>query len=358
MGSASLPERLRSRLRPALAALVVALLVVATVGAAAGLAGSTWSRNLYNRNGYVYQDPYPTACTAAALMMMLNFTALAHTGGNGFVWTNYRVQRSADPTNYRDMTSILYFERTHDTLRSTSAGSDAHGWRNALNYYGWGKAVMTDPSKRVYDDLAFGTFTAAVKAAIRAIARFHKPVGILGWGGQHAQVITGYIVTGADPALSNDFTIKYIYLSDPLRSDYIRNKPLTLKAFQSGDLHYRFQHYRETDSPKDDWLSAGWRRSSVVPTVGPSEWYHRWVIIAPIRDGVPDGPTSSPTPSPSPGPSASPTPSPSAGTDGTTPTPTPTTSAPPPTATDSPTPADSPTPSVSPAQSASPTPTQ
>ncbi len=34
------------------------------------------------------------------------------------------------------MTSILAFERSHDTLRSTSAGSDAHGWRNALNYYG------------------------------------------------------------------------------------------------------------------------------------------------------------------------------------------------------------------------------
>jgi hypothetical protein len=312
MGSASRRERSVTRRRPALAALVVALLVTATVGAAASLAASTWSRNVYHRNGFLYQDPYSKACTAAALMMMLNFTALERSGGNGFTWTNYTVHHSSNPDNVRDMTSIMGFERAHDTLRSTSAGSDAHGWRNALNYYGWGRAAMTDASKRVYDDRQFGTFGGAVKAAVRAIARYHKPVGILGWAGQHAQVMTGYIVTGANPALSSDFTVKYVYLSDPLRSDSIRNKAFSLKSFRSGDLHHRFQAYRETDSPKDDGYTSGWKHSSVAPTVGSSEWYHQWVIIAPIRSGIPE-PTTSPsaTPAPTASPTPTPTPSPS-----------------------------------------------
>jgi hypothetical protein len=235
------------------------------------------------------------------------------------------------------MTSIMGFERAHDTLRDTSAGSDAHGWRNALNYYGWGRAAMTDPAKRVYDDRQFATFGGAVKAAVRAIARYNKPVGILSWAGQHAQVMTGYVVTGANPATSNDFTVKYVYISDPLHSDGIRNKAFSLKSFRSGDLHHRFQAYREIDSPKDDGYSSGWKHSSVSPTVGSSEWYHLWVIIAPIRNGIPEPttsptPTPSPTPVPSPAPTASPTPTPSPtpsdGIDGgATPTPPPSESA-------------------------------
>ena len=100
-----------------------------------------------------------TACTAATTMGMLNFTARRGSGGPDFRWTPYRVQNNtASPTDYRDMTSILYYERTWDTLAPTSAGSDAHGWRNALNYYGWGVDARKDPARRVYDDRPFATF--------------------------------------------------------------------------------------------------------------------------------------------------------------------------------------------------------
>ncbi|HET7702182.1 MAG TPA: hypothetical protein VFK35_02195 [Candidatus Limnocylindrales bacterium] len=312
-----------SRLRSSLAFASAVLLLVGLLPASAG-AATTWRMNLYRSGGMVYQDPYYTACTAAAAMMMLNFTAMAGDGGDRFRWTPYRYHRTPDPRDYRDMTSILYFARAHDTLAAGRPGSDPHGWRNALNYYGWGSSAMTDPTKRVYDDLPYASFDGALKGAVRAIARFRKPVGMLGWAGGHAQVITGYVVTGEDPRISTNFTVNGLYLSDPLRSDAIVNKYLSRTSLLSGSTRYRFQSYRETDSPLDDPYSAGWRRSSVASMS--SEWYRRWVIIAPIRNGlgtpIPPDPTPTPTPSPTPTPPPSPTPTP-------TQSPTPATSPPP-----------------------------
>jgi hypothetical protein len=311
MDPAGTPTQTRRRQRNALGALIAAVAIVVSIGVNAASGATTWSRNLYNWNGVVFQDPYPTACTAAAVMMMLNFTAIRQTGGDGFVWRTSRTQKSSDPTNYRDMTSILYWERYHDTLRGSSSGSDPHGWRNALNYYGWGRTALADASKRVYDDFQYTSSGAAIKAAVRAVARFNKPVGILGWAGAHAQVLTGYVVSGENPAISNDFTVRYVYVSDPLRSDGFVNEKISLRNFQSGNIRYRFRAYLEADSPYDDGYSTGWRRSSVLPSVGVSEWYRRWVIVAPVRAGLPgSSPTPTPTPSPTPTPDASPTPAP------------------------------------------------
>ena len=213
----ALPRPVTRRSTPAwIAALVLALVTVVPIPVQAA---TTWSRNLYVASGFVYQDPYFTACTAASAMSMLNTIALRGTGGAGFGWTPYRVRNNTDPADLRDMTSILVFERANDTLRAVSAGSDAHGWRNALNFYGWGPTAMTDPARMVYEDRAYGSFGSAVKAAVKAIARYGMPVGMLGWAGGHAQVITGYVVAGANPAVSDAFSVQYVYLSDPLRSD-------------------------------------------------------------------------------------------------------------------------------------------
>ncbi|HEX2754612.1 MAG TPA: hypothetical protein VHM48_04075 [Candidatus Limnocylindrales bacterium] len=271
-------------------------------------AAPTWTLNLYTSSAFVYQDPYPTACTAAATMIMLNAIAYRHTGGNAFRWTASRVKNDANTSNTHDMTSILWFERSHDTLSARGYGSDGHGWRNALNAYGWGSAAMTDPTQWVYDDLGFTSYDAAVHAAVRAIAQYRMPVGILAWAGGHAQVMTGYVVDGDDPALSDAFTVRYIYLSDPLYKDHFVNTKVSNATFKSGTWRIRFQAYRETDSPYDDPYKSGWKRSSVSPAYGPSEWYHRWVIVAPIRlpAGVPD-PTPTPTPPPNPTPTPDPT---------------------------------------------------
>jgi hypothetical protein len=218
------------------------------------------------------------------------------------------------PSDYRDMMSIFWFERQHDTLASTSPGSDAHGWRNALNNYGWGQAAMLDPTKRVYDDRTYTAFDTAVRSAVAAIARYHKPVGMLGWAGGHAQVITGYVVTGENPEVSTNFTVSAIYLSDPLYKDGIVNKVIGISQLKSGSLVYRLRPYQEVDSPSDDGYTIGWKRSSVASLT--SEWYHRYVLIIPIRNGVPvtdppPDPSPSPSPDPTPAPSADPSPSPS-----------------------------------------------
>ncbi len=200
---------------------------------------------------------------------------------------------------------------------------------------------MTDPARRVYDDREYRTFGGAVRAAVKSIARYSMPVGILGWAGGHAQVMTGYVVTGADPRVSDAFTVQAVYLTDPLRQNRTVNRKISLKALRSGPLRTRFQAYRETDSPFDDPWTAGTLRSSVAPARGPSEWYHRWVIIRPIRAGLP---AVDPTPSPSPDPNPTPTPDPTASQD---PTPTPAAQAgaiPSPTEAPTPAPTEAPTP--------------
>jgi hypothetical protein len=300
------------RLRPALTLAAGLLLVVGLLPSAVNGA-TVWRYNVYRSAGFVYQDPYYTACTAAAVMMMLNFTDLADTGGDGFRWRLYRTKNNSDPRVTWDMTSILSFERGHDTLASGRPGSDAHGWRNALNYYGWGPAAMTDPTKRVYDDYAYGSFDAALKGAVTAIARYHMPVGLLAWAGGHAQVVSGYVVTGEDPATSDAFVVNGLFISDPLRSDGLVNRYINRLSLLQGSLRYRFTRYREVDSPLDDPYTAGWRRSSVRSMT--SEWYARWVLVQPIRSGLPPvtpPPDPSPTPTPTPPPDPSPTPEPTA----------------------------------------------
>jgi len=288
--------RRRPTLRPANALVVPLLATFLALGAmlpGAVAGASTYSRNLWVSSAFLYQDPYRTACTAASTMTMLNMVAYRGTGGYGFVWTPYRVKNNPDPSDKRDMTSILSFERSHDTLITSTSGSDPHGFRNALNAYGWGKGAMTSASLMPYMDFAYKSFDKALKAAVKAIARRQMPVAVLTWAGRHAQVMTGYVVVGENPRVSDSFTVTYVYVSDPLMSDDVVNRKLSYAAFKSGALKYRFRAYREADSPYDDPYLDGVIASSVSATAGPSEWFNRWVIVAPVRNGLPV-----PTPTP------------------------------------------------------------
>src|SRR5690242_3348467 len=86
----------RSR-RPATRVRTITLLAIVVVLVSLfPLAGHTaaatiWTRNLFAAKGFVYQDPYYTACTAASVMHMLNTIAYRGTGGYGFRWTPYTV---------------------------------------------------------------------------------------------------------------------------------------------------------------------------------------------------------------------------------------------------------------------------
>ncbi|MEO8274333.1 MAG: Ig-like domain-containing protein [Chloroflexota bacterium] len=235
---------------------------------------------MYDATGVRYQDPNYSACVATSTMMMLNSIDTRGTEGEGFLWTH--------TTSSTTQTNILAFDRAYMTQVQYHGGADAHGWRNGLNYYGWGRDAMTDPTKMVYKDLAYSTYTAAVKAAIQAIARYNNPVGFMGWAGGHAQFINGYIVYGEDPATSLNFTVQSVYITDPLHSDYARNLKLSNHDFQFGSTKYRFRAYIYTDSPSDDRYTPG-------TTASYKEWLHKWVIIAPVRTPT-EAPTLNPTP--------------------------------------------------------------
>ena len=221
----------------------------------------TWTFNLYDPRAERWQDPDLTACTAASLQSMLN--TVAFTGSDPtLLW---------QPNNsYAKQESILAYERAHMTMRKSSAGSDPHGWRNALNYYGWGSI-----DAGVYRDAAYGSFDGAAKAAVSAIALTHKPVGILAHSGGHAEFITGYQVTGADPATgSSAFTVVSVDLTDPLRSDGHRDTTVTYAQWRSGGAWVRFSQYLQTDSPYVDPIDG---------QVGRTEWYGKWVIVEPVK---------------------------------------------------------------------------
>jgi hypothetical protein len=205
---------------------------------------------------------------------MLNFIALRSVGGDGFLWipTNSSAVRDA----------ILAWERRNDTMAG-GVGSDPHGWRNALNFYGWGAGTLVSGS-RVYDDFSYSSYSSAMKAAVRALVATGKPVGMLGWRGAHAQMITGYYGLVGNPfaqdaagKYTNTFTVGGFYLSDPLRRSSAVNRAISYTGLaHTLTYKWRFQRYYETDSKYDDPYTPGYRASK-------AEWYSRFVLILPVR---------------------------------------------------------------------------
>jgi hypothetical protein len=155
------------------------------------------------------------------------------------------------------------------TMLTTSAGTDPHGWRNALNYYGWGSLTAA-----VYRDSSYTSFDTAAKAVVSALARYHKPVGILSHAGHHSQYVVGYMVTGDDPSTgSTNFTIVGVDLTDPLQSAGYRDTWVYVTDWRSGPYGIQFAPYLETDSPYQDPVDG---------QIGTTEWYGKWVVIDPV----------------------------------------------------------------------------
>ena len=172
-------------------------------------------------------------------------------------------------TSYSLQESILAWERRHTTQLLSWGGADAHGWRNALNYFGWGSMRAG-----VYRDQAFDSFDEAARATVISIALYRKPVGILAWGGVHAQLVSGYKVSGEDPRTgSAKFTVLGVYLTDPLKRDAYRDRYVDLATWRSGGKRIKFIAYKMTNSPYVDPIDGN---------KGNAEWDGRWVIVAPV----------------------------------------------------------------------------
>ena len=234
---------------------------------------SPTSLNHFRLAGFRYQDPNYVACTATAVQDILNFVALSGHGGSAFLW------HASVAGSTRD--AVLRWEQGHDTIVPTARGTDPHGMRNALNHFGWGDSTLRD--RRVYEDMSFDNFNAAVRTAVRQMILTNRPIAVIGWAGRHAQMWTGYYGLRGDPFARdaeghyrNEFTVAGVYFSDPLRADGLRNARISLINLRGGSTSLRFRRYTETDSPYDDPYTTG-SQSSL------QEWYGHYVLIVPVR---------------------------------------------------------------------------
>jgi len=221
----------------------------------------TWTFDLYDPRAERWQDPDLTACTAASAQSMLN--TIAFTGSDStLLW---------QPNNsYSKQESILAYERAHMTMRKWSPGSDPHGWRNALNYYGWGSI-----DAGVYRDSAYSNLGQAAVAVVLAIAKYHKPVGVFSQGGAHSEFITGYRVVGDDPSTGSvNFRIVGVYLTDPWRVARYRDAFITYSRWRWGFNWLRYTPYWQVDSPYRDPIDGH---------IGKTEWYGKWITIEPVK---------------------------------------------------------------------------
>ena len=263
------PLGLRLAAANLLAAACFCLLALSPAVASADV--QTWQFDMYNSRGVMYQDPDYTACVATNTEMMLDMTS--YQSSLGFLASGNEVfqlpMRWRPTTSTAEQATILAYARANMTMLTSSAGSDPHGWRNALNYFGWGRMTAG-----VYRDSSYTSFDSATRAVVASLARHERPVGILALAGRHAQMITGYVVTGEDPAVSDDYTIVGVYITDSLKSAAMRDTYVTLATWQSGADAVRFVPYLETDSPYQDPIDG---------QVGRTEWYGKWVIIDAVR---------------------------------------------------------------------------
>jgi hypothetical protein len=237
-------------------------LEAATDGATVVSTGTdTWTFDLYDPRAERWQNPDLTACTAAAALSMLN-TISYNDFATSIQWL---------PTlSFTKQESIFAYERLHMTMLKKSAGSDPHGWRNALNFFGWGSI-----DAGVYQDFAYSSIDAAEKAVVSALALYRKPVGVVSQLGAHAEFVTGYKVVGDDPSTgSSNFRVVGVFLSDPWRSARYRDKYITYARWRWGFTWSRFGPYLQTDSPYRDPIDG---------QIGEREWYGRWVIVAPVK---------------------------------------------------------------------------
>ncbi len=227
-----------------------------------------WTLDLYKHAGLRRQYPDQSACTAANVVTSLNLIAL---DGSGTRW--------APTVSYQAMKMVLDYERAHMTLPASVRGSDPHGTRNALNYFGW-----ATQEAGVYVDVALPSFAAAARAVVASVARTRKPAMIFSWFGTHAQIVTGYRVRGSDPATSDDFSIVGVYVTDPLEGKetiiyggaphtvYTAGDDtwVTLEAWRSGSDSVRFTAFWQSDSIFRDPLDG---------QIGKTEWYGKWVVV-------------------------------------------------------------------------------
>jgi hypothetical protein len=139
--------------------------------------------NLYGKGDFVSQAT-KDQCVSAAMQIMLNVVG---------------------PENDRSKATQAGLARLAKRLSDArDDGTEPLGWARGLAERGAGD----------YEVVAEPSMGAAVRRAIVALRATGRPVGLLVWRGAHSWVLHGFETT-ADPALTDDYEIRGLWVSDP-----------------------------------------------------------------------------------------------------------------------------------------------
>ena len=198
----------------------------------------TGAYNLY-RSGVFSTQRRSSWCVAASIQMMKNVVLGQSDQSFANQQTYMRSARSLD----------MY------TAGDGAKGSDPEGWAATLRVHGAGT------NYRVVEK---GTFRGAVRAAVRALRKTGKPVGLLVGHGSHAWVMTGFRATAGPGASTNAFEVTHVYVM--------------------GSLYPRPKHYG-FDPPPNKRVTIDRLKSRFLTRyrdrLGPSPWNGSYVVILP-----------------------------------------------------------------------------
>jgi len=142
-----------------------------------------YAMNLYGKGDFVSQAT-KDQCVAAAMQIMLNVVG---------------------PTNDRSKAAQAKLAKLARRLSDArDNGTEPLGWARGLEAQGAG----------AYEVVVEPTMGKAVRRAVAAIRETGRPVGLLVWRGAHSWVLHGFEAS-ADPALTDDYDITGLWVSDP-----------------------------------------------------------------------------------------------------------------------------------------------
>ncbi|MGZ6271363.1 MAG: hypothetical protein ACXWN2_10990 [Candidatus Limnocylindrales bacterium] len=188
---------------------------------AAALPRWTGGMDLYRSGAYAVQGTWYW-CTAANAQIMRNLKYGA--------------------TDHSTATQQRYFDymRAHDRYAfPVGDGSDPQGWALGIAHYVDGR----------YRLLTYGSFDAALRAAVTRLRQTQLPVSLAVMRGAHAWVLHGFTAT-ADPAMTSHFTVTSVRVTGPLWGkagntyDMAPDTSLSTAAFRSyfTPFHYGRVH--------------------------------------------------------------------------------------------------------------------
>jgi hypothetical protein len=142
--------------------------------------------SLYRPEAFT-QQVTQQVCTGASIQMMLNLI------------------RGEEDHNGQHQIDYVSYEMSHSKYSVRSFGGMPDGWANALVHF-----VAGD-----YRAVSYPTFEESIKYAAQQIRLTGRPAGITVYWGTHAWVMVGFNSIGADPALSDDYTVTSVIVMAP-----------------------------------------------------------------------------------------------------------------------------------------------